>query len=248
MPALQPPCERHSAGAPPRASPASSIANAPTRSGCRIERGVFLEAERLRARGARAGASRAPCARTRCPRARRRRFRGELLSRSPSQSGRGDWPKAPISPPRGARRRSISAAAPAPARRSGASAETVSASMTPGRVWNRPRRRAALPRREASMRATSSPSHAGTGVARGERGASIRRRAAAGRRSISIAYAAVSAEGVAWRRASRASSSVVPVLSRNRTVGSREAGVSVKARKGEKSKVAATTREPKRSL
>jgi hypothetical protein len=51
------------------------------------------------------------------------------------------------------------------------------------------------------MRATSAPSHEGMGVARGARGASTKRRAATGRRSISIAYAAVSAEGVAWRGA-----------------------------------------------
>mmetsp|Transcript_7052 Transcript_7052/g.29088 ORF Transcript_7052/g.29088 Transcript_7052/m.29088 type:complete len:310 (+) Transcript_7052:1543-2472(+) len=194
--AVQPPCVRHSAKARSASIVSSaSMANAPTCSGCSIEGGAFRRlsfSARAAARGRRAcsmrahavSASAAPATET----------TGDI-SRDASTAERD----ASLAAARGRRARSISAAA-VPANASGATASNAASTKT-SLVTNRPRRFAALTRLDCSMRATSAPSHEGTGIARGARGASTKRRAATGRRSISIAYAAVSAEGVAWRGA-----------------------------------------------
>mmetsp|Transcript_2071 Transcript_2071/g.8620 ORF Transcript_2071/g.8620 Transcript_2071/m.8620 type:complete len:267 (-) Transcript_2071:328-1128(-) len=193
--AVQPPCVRHSAKARSASIVSSaSMANAPTCSGCSIERGAFRRlsfSARAAARGRRAcsmrahavSASAAPVTET----------TGDI-SRDASTAERD----ASLAAARGRRARSISAAA-VPAN-SGATASNAVSTKT-SLVTIRPRRFAALTRLDCSMRATSAPSHEGTGVARGARGASTKRRAATGRRSISIAYAAVSAGGVVWRGA-----------------------------------------------
>ena len=205
--------------------------------GCRIERGASRGGASPRARrraGARALHARA--------RAVRERDAGDSVGnffQSPSQSGRGD--PRPISPPRGA-------AAPLHLGGGAGAGETerrerqdrLGVDGTGARL-EQTGRRAALPRREASMR-DEFPSHAG----RASRAASSARPSAPRRGGAALHLHRVR-RGFGRGRGVEGRRRLVPVLSRNRTVGSREAGVSVKARKGEKAKVAATRREPKRS-